>query len=147
MARKKIDFNLFMKKCPSQPTVEYIESEFNAFLDYCQENNYFPTKHGWYVFLSASKQQVSNWKAAHRNITDISEEEFNRRRDLLKKIDDFIEESLSYDLLTSDRTNGNLIFYMKNSFKWTDRPQQDDISINIKTKGFLPSNKVKKGKK
>ena len=147
MARKKIDFNLFMKKCPSQPTVEYIESEFNAFLDYCQENNYFPTKHGWYVFLSASKQQVSNWKAAHRNITDISEEEFNRRRDLLKKIDDFIEESLSYDLLTSDRTNGNLIFYMKNSFKWTDRPQQDDISINIKTKGFSPTNKPKKGKK
>ena len=147
MAKKKIDFNLFVKQCPSQPSAEYIKSEFDAFLDYCDKNNLFPTKHGWYVFLSASKQQVSNWKASFRNITDISEEEFNRRRDLLKKIDDFIEESLSYDLLTSDRTNGNLIFYMKNSFKWTDRPQQEEIQINVKTPGFLPNKKRKNGKK
>src|SRR5690606_26232593 len=99
MAKKKIDFNLFKKKCPSQPTAEYIENEFYNFLEYCDENSYFPTKHGWYVFLSASKQQINSWKNASRGLTTIEEEEFNRRRDLLKKIDDYIEESLSYDLL------------------------------------------------
>ena len=141
MAKKKIDFKLFQKKCPSQPTAEYIESEFNGFLDYCTENELFPTKHGWYVFLSASKQQISAWKSARKGITVISEEEFIKRADLLKKIDDYIEESLSYDLLTSERTNGNLIFYMKNSFKWTDRPQTEESSINLKSKGYLGDKK------
>ena len=82
-----------------------------------------------------------------RNTTTLTEEEFIRRREVIKKIEKSIEDALSESLLTSDRTNGNLIFYLKNSYKWTDRPQQDDISINIKTKGFSPSSKVKKGKK
>lgn len=136
MARKKIDTELLKKKTPTQPSVEYIEKEFIAYMDYCLEHDYFPTKHGWYVFLNVSKQQMSNWKAAYRGTTGIEEEEFVRRRDMLKKIEDMIEESLAYDLLTSGKTNGNLIFYMKNSFKWTDRPQQDDIAIQIKSKGF-----------
>ncbi len=68
----------------------------------------------------------------------------NARRETLKKIDKTIEEALSESLLTSDRTNGNLIFYLKNSYKWTDRPQQEEISVNIKTKGFSSKDKKKK---
>ena len=147
MKIKKIDYDLFIKECPTQPTTEYIEKEFKNFLDYCEEKEYMPTKHNWYVFLGATRQQINGWKNAARGIATINEEEFNKRRDTMKKIEDFIEESLAYTLISSERALPNLMLYMKNSYKWTDRPQQDDISINIKTKGFSPTNKPKKGKK
>ena len=145
--KPRIDINLLKKKTPSQPTAEYLEQEFANFLDYCQEREKIPTKHAWRVFLNVLDQTVGGWMDSTRNTTTLSEEEFIRRREVIKKIEKSIEDALSESLLTSDRTNGNLIFYLKNSYKWTDRPQQDDISINIKTKGFSPSSKVKKGKK
>ena len=144
---KYIDAALLKKKTPTQPTAEYLEKEFDAFLDYCQKNDWIPTKHSWRVYLNVLDQTINNWMDSTRGTVTIEEEEFLKRREVIKKIDKTIENALSASLLTSDRTNGNLIFYMKNSFKWTDRPQQDDISINIKTKGFSPSSKVKKGKK
>ena len=143
----KIDPELLKKKTPSQPSAEYLEEEFMNFLDYCKENDWIPTKHSWRVYLNVLDQQINAWMDSTRNTTTLSEEEFITRRDVIKKIDKTIENALSASLLNSDRTNGNLIFYLKNSYKWTDRPQQDDISINIKTKGFSPTSKPKKGKK
>ena len=144
MKIKKIDYDLFIKECPAQPTSEYIEKEFKNFLDYCEEKEYMPTKHNWNIFLGATRQQINSWKNAARGITTIEEEEFNRRRDTLKKIEDFIEESLSYTLVSSERALPNLMLYMKNSYKWTDRPQAEEVSINIKTNGFSSKDKKKK---
>lgn len=141
---KEMDFELFKKKCPSQPTVEYLENEFKGFIDYCAEHQYMPSKHNWYIYLGATRQQINSWKNATRGVTTISEEEFNERRDIFKKIEDFIEESLSHTLITSERPLPNLMIYMKNSFKWTDRPQPEEVAINIKTKGYIPDRKRKK---
>lgn len=140
----RIDKELFRKKTPSQPTADYLEEEFYKFLEYCEERDKRPTKHSWRVFLNVLDQTVGGWMDATRNTTTLSEEEYLKRREVLKKIDKYIEESLSDELLEGDRTNGNLIFYLKNSYKWTDRPQQDEVTINIKTKGYLPTGKRKK---
>lgn len=145
--KPRIDINLLKKKTPSQPTAEYLEQEFANFLDYCQEREKIPTKHAWRVFLNVLDQTISNWMDSTRGVTTIEQEEFLKRREVLKKIDKTIEDALSESLLTSDRTNGNLIFYLKNSYKWTDRPQQEEIQINVKTPGFLPNKKRKNGKK
>ena len=147
MARKKIDFSLFQKKCPSQPTAEYIEKEFEAFLLYCEVNNQQPIKESWNNFLGASRQQRNSWVNATRGINTISEEEFLLRRDTLKKIDDFIEESLAYHLITTEKTNGSLIFYMKNAFKWRDKPEDEDKSINVQIGVILPKKRREDSKK
>ena len=145
--KPRIDIKLLKKQTPTQPTAEYLEQEFANFLDYCQEREKIPTKHAWRVFLNVLDQTISNWMDSTRGVTTIGEEEFIKRREVLKKIDKTIEDALSESLLTSDRTNGNLIFYLKNSYKWTDRPQQEEIQINVKTPGFLPNKKRKNGKK
>lgn len=145
--KPRIDIKLLKKQTPTQPTAEYLEQEFANFLDYCQEREKIPTKHAWRVFLNVLDQTISNWMDSTRGVTTIEQEEFLKRREVLKKIDKTIEDALSESLLTSDRTNGNLIFYLKNSYKWTDRPQQEEIQINVKTPGFLPNKKRKNGKK
>lgn len=138
MAKKiRIDKDLLRKKTPSQPTAEYLEQEFYNFLEYCEERDKRPTKHAWRVFLNVLDGTYNNWLNATRNTQDVSEEEFNDRRTVIKKIDKYIEESLSDELLESERTNGNLMFYLKNSYKWTDRPQQEELSVTIKTKGTM----------
>lgn len=142
--KKLIDIELLKKKTPSQPTADYLEEEFMKFLEYCQERELTPTKHSWRVFLNVLDQTVGGWMDATRNTTTLSEEEYLKRREVIKKIDKNIENALSESLITSDRTNGNLIFYLKNSYKWTDRPQQEEVTVNIKTKGFMPSEKKKK---
>ena len=129
--KKLIDIELLKKKTPSQPTAEYLEIEFEKFLEYCQEKDVTPTKHSWRVFLNVLDQTIGNWMAPYRGVAMFSEEEYEARRVVLKKIDKIIENALANSLINSDRTNGNLIFYLKNSYKWTDRPQEDAKAINV----------------
>lgn len=137
----KIDVTLLKKKTPTQPTAEYLEQEFINYVEYANERQSPITKHGWRVFLNVLDQTMTNWMKATRAVTGLSEEEYNRRLFIIKKIDTIIEENLSESLLNSERTNGNLIFYLKNSYKWTDRPQQEDVSVSVKSAGFLSNKK------
>ena len=124
------------KQVPDQPSADYLLDEFKRYVAYSDDNNEIINKHGFRVFLNVLYSTYTSWLTPYIGTTVISEADYNERRLIAKKIDEAIEQSLGQRMMGSDRTNGNLIFYLKNAYKWTDRPPDEPTQIVIEGSGF-----------
>jgi len=140
----KFSADLLRRDPVHKPTAAVLLSEFDGFLNYCDKVNTLPTKGLWCSYLNVTRDVYHLWKQDKVN-QYLTDTEFNARLDIIKKIDDFLENVVADKLTSTEKNPAGTIFYLKNAFKWSDR-QEPEVSLNLKIDGYnLPKSGDNKG--
>ena len=141
-----MDPTRILKTRCEKPKAEDLAKLFIEYCDLRVNEDHLPlTKLSFYVFLGIGKQQYAYWKDEKMN-KYLTDKEFEERLDLIKKIDDAMENDLGDGMMNAKYPTG-MIFTLKNAYQWTDRPQNEP-TLNIKFGGYmLPAESSKDAKK
>ena len=128
-----MDPRSILKPRCSKPKAEELAKLFIEYCEVRQAEKLPLTKLSFYVYLGISKETYHFWKDEKQN-KYLTDTEFQDRLTLIKKIETAMESDLA-DEMTKSKYPTGMIFTLKNTYGWTDRPEPE-VSLNLQVDGY-----------